>query len=112
MDPPVFGRRFPGFYNFGPLALALAEVAGVTAWGGTASRSGAPRVGFDVRCRNGMDLVVALDGVRPGEAVATPFMADRAHVAVRQPGAPGPSFADQDVESALALVAMVCGGTG
>ncbi len=112
MAAPGQGRRYPGFFNFGPLALDLAGVERVTVWGGATSARRVPGVGFDVRCRNGMALLVALDAVSPGEPVATPFMADRARVEVRRLGAPGQPFAGQDVESALALVAMVCRGTG
>ena len=112
MGEPAPGRRYPGFFNFGPLALDLAGVERVTVWGGAASTRRAPGVGFDVRCRNGMALLVALDGVSPAEPVATPFMADLARVEVHRPGSLGQPFAGQDVESALALVAMVCGGTG
>jgi hypothetical protein len=111
MGAPPPGRRLPGFFNFGPLALDLAGVREVVAWGRSTPPRRAPAVGFDVRCHNGAGVRVAIDDV-PAADAATPFAAELARVEVRPPGRAGRSYGLHDPESALSLVAMVCRGDG
>jgi hypothetical protein len=112
MDDPPGGRPFPGFFNFGPLALAGSGVARVAAWERQTPEPTPPAVGFRVRCGNGAALTVALAAVPPGLALATPFMAERARVDVSPVGKAARDFGEHDVDSALALVAMVCTDDG